>query len=252
MTLDAEGNIYFSERDAHRIRKVGRTGTISTVASGTESGFAGDGGLADAAQLAYPEGLAIDSSGNIYVIDSLNHRIRKIETVGAVTTVAGSGDTLAAGHFTGGFGGDGSGATDTLLGRPLDVAVDAIGNLHIADWSNHRIRKVELSGVISNIAGTSKLASQVMGSSHRGLAPRPERGRGRRRRQNLRSGLVQSSAPHDRYIWRDSDRSRSWAAAQGTENRRRRRARRQSPSARSSRAGAGCQWEYLRYGRVRG
>ena len=158
LTLDAEGNLYFSEREAHRIRKVDLTGAISVVAGGTESGFAGDGSRADAAQLAFPQGLAIDSTGDLYVVDSLNHRIRKIDTAGIITTVAGSGDTLADGNFSGGFGGDDGLARDALLGRPSDVAVDAVGNLFIADWNNDRIRKVELSGFISTVAGNGEAA----------------------------------------------------------------------------------------------
>ena len=158
VTLDAEGNIYFSERLGHRIRQVDPAGSMSIVAGAEESGFAGDGGSAEAAQLAFPEGLAIDSAGNLYVTDSLNHRIRKIDTAGTITTLAGSGDTLADENFTGGYGGDGGMATDALLGRPTDVAVDAIGNLYIADRSNHRIRKVELSGVIYTVAGNGEAA----------------------------------------------------------------------------------------------
>ena len=158
VTLDAAGNIYFSERLGHKIRKIDLTGSISIVAGGTESGFAGDGGPADTAQLAFPDGLAVDSAENVFVTDSLNHRIRKIDTAGVITTVAGSGDTLADQNFTGGYGGNGGMATDALLGRPTDVAVDGIGNLYIADWSNHRIRMVEVSGVISTIAGTRESA----------------------------------------------------------------------------------------------
>lgn len=158
VTLDAGGNMYLSERCGHRVRKIDLPGAISTGTGGTDSGFDGDGGQALAALLAYPEGLAVDNVGNVYIADRLNHRIRKIDASGVIGTVAGSGDRFADGTFTGAFGGDGSMAMDALVGRRRDVAVDAIGNIYIADTSHHRVREVDLAGFISTIAGSGEAA----------------------------------------------------------------------------------------------
>ncbi len=105
----------------------------------------GDGGLATAAQLRDPSGVAVDSAGNLYIADSVNNRIRKVSTSGLITTVAGTG--------IGGFSGDGGPATAAQLSAPRGVAVDSAGNLYIADSENFRIRKVRSSGIITTVAG---------------------------------------------------------------------------------------------------
>jgi glucose/arabinose dehydrogenase len=109
------------------------SGNISTVA-GTTRGFSGDGGAATSAQLNRPTGVEIDGSGNLYISDNTNNRIRKVDISGNISTVAGTG--------TGGFSGDGGAATSAQLNRPTDVEIDGSGNLYIADTNNHRIRKV--------------------------------------------------------------------------------------------------------------
>ena len=149
VALDAVGNLYMS--DTARIRKVeAGSGIISTVAGIAVSGFSGDGGPATAAQLNIPNGVTLDASGNLYIADSLNHRIRKVAaSSGIISTVAGKSVGLS-----GGFSGDGGPATNAALRWPQGVALDAAGNLYIADRDNDRIRKVTAgSGIISTVAG---------------------------------------------------------------------------------------------------
>ncbi|MGR3219424.1 MAG: NHL domain-containing protein [Candidatus Anammoxibacter sp.] len=160
VSVDGAGNILIADLVSHRIRKIdAATGIITTVAgSGPGSppsgfgGFSGDGGLATSALLNQPFGVSVDGAGNIYIADSENNRIRKVAaTTGIITTVAGSGP---AGFNSGSFGGDSGPATSARLNSPLDVFVDSIGNIFIADTDNHRIRKVDTSGVITTVAGT--------------------------------------------------------------------------------------------------
>ena len=146
VVVDGAGNLYFADSDNHRIRKVDTAGTISTIAGTGTEGFSGDGGAATAAQLSAPRGVALDGAGNLYIADTDNHRIRKVDTAGTISTIAGTG--------TEGFSGDGGAATAAQLNSPSGVALDGAGNLYIADAHNHRIRKVDTTGTISTIAGT--------------------------------------------------------------------------------------------------
>ncbi|MEU1409926.1 Teneurin-2, partial [Streptomyces sp. NPDC005728] len=123
-------------------------GTIVAVAGNGECGFAGDGGPATATKLSLPRGLAMDGEGNVYVADFSNDRVRKVTPNGIITTVAGNGEC--------GFAGDGGPATATQLNRPTDVAVDAAGNLYIADYLNDRVRKVTPNGIITTVAGNGQ------------------------------------------------------------------------------------------------
>jgi sugar lactone lactonase YvrE len=129
-------------------------GTITTVAgsnapgTSTSYGFSGDGGPATSAQLYQPRAIAFDSDGNAYIADGLNHRIRRIDPAGTITTVAGVG--------TAGYAGDNGPALKAQMNTPHGVAVDAAGNLYIADSSNHRIRRVDKDGIITTVVGTGK------------------------------------------------------------------------------------------------
>ena len=151
VTLDGAGNLYIADRDNHRIRKVDAAGVISTVAGDGTEGFGGDGGAAVAAQLRSPTGVAPDGAGNLYIADRDNHRIRKVDAAGVISTVAGDGTEDGSGR--GVYGGDGGAAVAAQLNYPNDVALDAAGNLYIADERNNRIRKVDAAGVISTVAG---------------------------------------------------------------------------------------------------
>ncbi len=111
------------------------------------SGFSGDGGLAISAKLNYPCGVFVDVSGNMYIADRINRVIRKVDVSGVITSVAGNGGSS-------GFSGDGGLATSARLFEPIGVFVDVSGNIYIADASNHVIRKVDVSGVITTVAGT--------------------------------------------------------------------------------------------------
>lgn len=145
LVLDAAGNIYITELSSSRVRKISTLGIVTTIAGNGTQGFSGDGGAATAAELKFPLGLAIDGTGNIYIADLLNNRVRKVTPGGIITTVAGNG--------TAGFSGDGGAATSATLNQPIGVAVDASGNLYIADEQNSRIRKVTPGGIISTVAG---------------------------------------------------------------------------------------------------
>ncbi|GAB3690750.1 hypothetical protein GCM10027592_08230 [Spirosoma flavus] len=145
VAVDSLGNLYIADFNNHRIRKVTTSGIITTVAGSGTFGFGGDGRPATSAKLWYPRGVAVDGRGNLYIADFYNYRIRKVDTSGVITTVAGNG--------TFGFGGDGGPATNASLSYPYGVSVDRIGNLYVADRDNQRIRKVTTSGVITTVAG---------------------------------------------------------------------------------------------------
>jgi sugar lactone lactonase YvrE len=147
LALDGNGNLYIGEYGGARIRKVVLlTGIITTIAGGNGTGYSGDSGMATAAQLDHPLGIASDAAGNIYIADQASQRIRKVSTSGIITTVAGNGGA--------GFLGDGGPATDTTLYNPTDVALDSTGTiLFIVDQYNQRIRKVDANGNISTVAG---------------------------------------------------------------------------------------------------
>ena len=139
LAIDASGNLYIATRYQEAIRMVTKsTGTISTVAGSGTSGFSGDGGLATSAKLKYVDGVAVDASGNIYIADGGNSRIRKVtKSTGIVTTLAGDGAS--------GYKGDGGPGSLARLNSPDGVAVDASGNVYIADTRNYRIRIISMS-----------------------------------------------------------------------------------------------------------
>ncbi len=145
LAADAAGNVYISDTKNARVRKVTPAGTISTVAGNGTSGYGGDGGAAASAQLYTPVGLAVDGSGNLYIADFNNNRIRMVTPGGTIGTVAGSGNA--------GYSGDGGPATGAQLNYPVGVAVDSGSNIYIADSGNYVIRKVLSGGQIYTIAG---------------------------------------------------------------------------------------------------
>ncbi len=156
--FDPAGRMYISDQGNLRIRMVDLNGVISTVAGTGREGFSGDGGPAVLADLYAPTGdaaqpggrIAMDGRGNLYIADTFNNRIRMVDATGRISTVAGGG---SIGPTAGTYSGDSGPATQASLSRPSDVAVDAEGNLYIADTGNHCIRKVDTEGVITTLAG---------------------------------------------------------------------------------------------------
>ncbi|MEU3510726.1 RICIN domain-containing protein [Streptomyces longwoodensis] len=146
LAVDRAGNLYIADAENHRIRKVTPDGQIGTVAGTGSAGFSGDDGLAAAAELNAPYGVAVDSTGTLYIADTDNHRVRQVTPDGRIRTVAGTG--------TPGFSGDGGPAAAAQLNSPYGLAVDGTGTLYIADADNHRIRSVSRDGTISTVAGT--------------------------------------------------------------------------------------------------
>ncbi|MGD0091341.1 MAG: MBG domain-containing protein, partial [Planctomycetota bacterium] len=147
IATDSSGNLYIADYSNHRVRKIDAgSGTISTVAGNGTATFAGDSGPATAASLNFPAAVAVDSSGNVYIADSFNYRIRKVDaTTGYISTLAGTGSY--------GYSGDNGPATSAALSQPTGVAVDAMGNVYIADCYNNRIRMVDHTGYITTVAG---------------------------------------------------------------------------------------------------
>jgi sugar lactone lactonase YvrE len=145
VAVNASGNLFIADANNNRIRKVNTSGIITTVAGGGNNGR-GDGGLATNASLDYPSfGVAVDTNGNLFIADRGNQCIRKVDTSGIITTVAGNGSP--------GYSGDGYPATSASLNDPYGVAVDTAGNLFIVDTGNQRIRKVATNGIITTVAG---------------------------------------------------------------------------------------------------
>lgn len=145
IALDLAGNLYINVQKSNRVRKVGVSGIITTVAGNGATGYGGDGGPATAARLAGNWGMAVDAFGNIYISDQGNHRIRKVSSTGIITTVAGTG--------TSGFSGDGGPATDAKMNAPLGIAVDPSGNVYFSDSYNFCVRKIDAAGIITTVAG---------------------------------------------------------------------------------------------------
>jgi uncharacterized protein (TIGR03437 family) len=161
LAVDAAGNIYISDTHNCAIRLVtAATGIITTFAGSSLCGYAGDGGPANKAALLYPSGVALDSAGNLYIADTLNNRVRKVNTLGVISTVAGNGNAL--------YSGDGVQATTTGVVSPDGVTFDSTGNLYISE--SDRIRKVNTSGIINTIAGATTGVQTPGSSGDGGLA----------------------------------------------------------------------------------
>jgi hypothetical protein len=146
VAVDGSGNVYVADRDNRRVRKIATTGIITTVAGNGINGYSGDGGAATAAQLSMTAFVAVDGFGNLYLSDQANKCIRKVTTSGIISTVAGGASATTAG--------DGGMATATLLSAPMGVATDPLGNIYFADQTDRRIRKVNVAGIISTLAGS--------------------------------------------------------------------------------------------------
>jgi len=147
MEADTHGNLFITDTENHRVRKVDSNGTITTLAGTGTAGYNGDNIPATTAQLNNPHGIAVDAAGNVYIADSPNQRIRRVAPDGIITTVAGTGAS--------GYNGDNIPATTARLNYPKGVEVGPDGGLYIGDANNHRVRRVDLStGMITTVAGT--------------------------------------------------------------------------------------------------
>lgn len=153
LAVDVSGNVFIADAGNNVIRKVATDGTISTVAGngfgagmGLGAGaYTGDGGLAADASFNFPEGVAVDLAGNLYIADAKNNVVRKVGANDTVSTIAGTG--------VAGYSGDGGAAVAARLNHAAGVAVDAIGNVYIADQNNYTVRKVSSTGIITSYAG---------------------------------------------------------------------------------------------------
>ena len=169
VAVDASGNIYAADSSNDLVVKVSAAGLLTVVAGNGIRGFSGDGALGPSASLFSPGAVAVDAAGNVYLADTLNHRVRRVSR-GIITTIAGTG--------TAGFSGDGGAAASARLNAPAGVAVDAAGNVYVADMLNHRIRKVAADGTVTTIAGSGArgfsgdngAATQASLNSPRGVA----------------------------------------------------------------------------------
>ena len=146
LAVDDSGNLYIADLEHHRVRRVDAAGIISTVAGDGRGGYNGEDIPATEAHLLHPRGLAVDRSGNLYIADAQNHRVRRVDSMGMIATVVGIGDW--------GFEGEGGPALEAFLRQPSVVAVDALDNLYIADGLNHRVRMVDSTGAITTVAGS--------------------------------------------------------------------------------------------------
>lgn len=157
-----DGALYFCDTNNHVIRKVAKDGRISTVAGSGKMGYSGDGGPATKAEMNEPYEIRFDRSGNLWIVERLNHVVRRVDARSQViTTIAGIGKP--------GFSGDGGPATEAALNQPHSIQFDAKGDLYICDILNHRIRRIDgKSGIISTFAGTGEKATAPDGTKFAG------------------------------------------------------------------------------------
>src|SRR5579864_355245 len=157
VALDAAGRLYISEFGGHRVWSMGADGVVSPIVGTGAAGFAGDGSTANAAQLAYPAGIAFDAEGNLYIADSSNHRVRKV-SAGVISTVLGTGDPGAD--------------LPNQLNLPTGVAIDSAGDLYVADSGNQRIQQLSPAGAISTLPGAGRdLALDASGNLYIASGP---------------------------------------------------------------------------------
>jgi sugar lactone lactonase YvrE len=209
---------------------MGHRQVIRTVAGNGEPGYSGDGGPATSATLNEPKNLTIDQEGNLYIADSENNLIRKVDRGGIISTIAGSSPSVSRenpsieGKTSGGFAGDGGQATSALLNFPSGVAVDNMGHLYIADTYNHRVRKVDLTtGLITTVAGIGTLEAEFPNEhgdydeqgTRYGIGATP--GQGQDTEDNVK--MVKTSSGEWTFIYKDlvEYAGKNWEDIQGTE-----------------------------------
>ena len=159
LAISSSGNLYIADTFNGRVRVVNPAGVINTLAGNGTYGYTGDGGAATSAELSQPSGVAVDSSGNVYIADYGNYTVRKVDTSGKISTIAGTG--------TPGYSGDGGPANKAVLSLPYAIAIDPSGNIYISDLGNTNIREITTDGnihtVVSNIS-TDSIAVDGAGS----------------------------------------------------------------------------------------
>lgn len=163
LAADSAGNVYFTDGNNNRVRKISSTGLISTVAGGGAGNFGGDGGQAVGASLNIPSDIAFDSAGNLYIADSGNNRIRKVDTTGVITTVAGTANN--------GFSGDSGPAVQAMLNYPWGLTTDSAGGVYIADRANSRIRQISASFVAAPSLVAGAMVNAASFASNVAIAP---------------------------------------------------------------------------------
>jgi len=161
--LDSAGNLYIADTGSHRIRKARPDGIIVTIAGIGDPGFSGDGGLATAASLSSPRGVAADSNGDVYIADTGNNRIRQITPDGIIRTIAGQGGP--------GFSGDGGPSVSAGLNAPAGLVLDGSGDLYLADSGNNRVRRLVPVGVIAPAVITQPAAAAVVNAASMSAGP---------------------------------------------------------------------------------
>ena len=174
--MNAQGDVFIADTYNNRVVEVTPSGRVATVAGDGRAGYSGDGRLAAFAELNQPTGVAVDAQGNLYIADSANNVIRRVDAkTGIITTVAGDFAADKANDGLGGFSGDGGPATSAQLNDPQGVAVDGAGDLFIADTFNNAIREVTPDGTITTVVNSAAPAA----------ASRPRRREQRRRPDRL-------------------------------------------------------------------
>ncbi|HTX39115.1 MAG TPA: NHL repeat-containing protein [Bryobacteraceae bacterium] len=146
MVIGPNGNLYFADAGTERVLMISSDEAITTIAGSVQSGYSGDGGPATSAQLSWPRDIAFDNTGNLYIADSVNNVIRRVDANGVITTIAGTGAA--------GFSGDGKSALSAQFNVPSGIAVDKNGSVYVSDTNNYRVRKIDPTGVVATIAGT--------------------------------------------------------------------------------------------------
>jgi uncharacterized protein (TIGR03437 family) len=157
LAFDANGFLYVADSGNHAIRKIAPSGAITTVAGNGFPGFRGDGGPATAAMLREPSGVAVDPTGDLFIADTANHRVRRMNKAGLIVTYAGNGSS--------GMAYEGGAAVLAQLNEPRGVAFDASGNLYVADSGNNRVRRVDLTGLLTTIGGPELKAPRAVAVS---------------------------------------------------------------------------------------
>jgi DNA-binding beta-propeller fold protein YncE len=178
VAVNAQGDVFIADTYNTRVVKVTPQGQVVAVAGDGVAGYSGDGRLAAFAELNSPTGLAVDAQGNLYIADSANNVIRRVDArTGTITTVAGDYAADQANGGLGGFSGDGGPATSAQLDDPQGVAVDGAGDLFIADTFNNAIREVTPAGIISTVVNSAAAGggSPTAGGESSGAAPTASR-----------------------------------------------------------------------------